>query len=94
MPKPTFESTPNPDALKCDVVVPAIPSDAIRSYDHARPPAAGDEGDPIAAALLEVPRVAGVFIGPAFVTIRRAPGAAWPAIKSAVTKVLRDHDLA
>lgn len=94
MPKLTFEATPNPDALKCDIVVPAPPGDAFRSYDRSRPPSDLAVSDPIAAALLDAPGVAGVFIGPAFLTIRRTPDAPWPAIKSAVTRVIREHGLA
>lgn len=80
-----FEPTPNPNAIKC--VVSPDPSDRVRSYFNADQAA----GDPLGAALFSIPGVTNVLIHTTFITLCKAPEAPWPAIKSAVKKVLREQ---
>lgn len=82
-----FETTPNPDALKC-LVAPTgpAPAGALRSY---RAPEQA-QGDDLARRLFEIEGVAGVLITPAFVTVNRVPGAPWAPIKAGLRRVLAD----
>lgn len=86
-----FQATPNPNALKC--VVPAARAarllapelgEKLRSYTSAD--AAAD--DPLARDLLGVAGITGVLIQPGWVTVNKAPDAAWKTIKPAVEKLL------
>jgi hypothetical protein len=103
-----FESTPNPDALKCVLAAPAppalptpptpptqpaslvepaqpgMPIARPRSYRSLQDAAA----DPLAQRILSVPGIAGVLILNDFITVTRAPGAPWPAIKHGVEAAL------
>jgi hypothetical protein len=79
-----FETTPNPNALKC--VLDAPRTGAIVSASSI-PEAAGD---PHAEALLAIPGVTRVLLHTAFVTVSKDPGADWAPVKRAVKKVLGD----
>ncbi len=83
-----FQPTPNPNALKC--VLDAAVSDRPRSFRSA-----ADLGDPaaepLAAALFALPGVAGLLICDNWVTVNKAPDAAWPALKPAISRVLKAH---
>ena len=80
-----FEPTPNPNAIKC-LVSPAT-GDTIRSYFNA--PAAA--ADPLGRALFAIPGVTNVLIHTGFITLCKTPDTPWPAIKSAVKRVLREQ---
>lgn len=77
-----FESTPNPNALKCilDASISAN-SRSFRSPDQARE-------DPTAAALFEIPGITAVLMCGDWVSICKAPEADWPQLKRAVRDVL------
>lgn len=82
----SFESTPNPNALKC--LVDPSPASVPRSYFNAEQAA----GDPLAESLFEVEGVSNVLIHTAFVTICKRPDARWPAIKKGVERALGKAD--
>lgn len=77
-----FETTPNPNAIKCvlDRPIAAIP----RSY---RAPGDGAD-DEIAAALFAIEGVRNLLFLHDWVTVGKSPDAAWPAIKRAVKREL------
>jgi hypothetical protein len=77
-----FETTPNPNALKCVLATPR--TGPIVSAGKAEE--AG--GDAQALALLAVPGVTRVLLHTAFVTVSKDPAADWAPIKRAVKKVL------
>jgi hypothetical protein len=78
-----FETTPNPNAIKCvlDHPIAALP----RAYRAASE--AGD--DEIARSLFAIEGVTNLLMLHDFVTIGKAPDAQWPAIKRAVKRALR-----
>jgi hypothetical protein len=88
----TFETTPNPNALKCVLNEPLRgtralhASRSIRGYTAPGPPASEDE---LAAALFEIPGIVSILINPAWVTIGKEPIAEWNIIKTGVNKALR-----
>jgi hypothetical protein len=77
-----FETTPNPNALKCVLGTPR--TGPIISAGKAEE--AG--GDAQAVALLGIPGVTRVLLHTAFVTVSKEPAADWAPIKRAVKKVL------
>jgi len=79
-----FETTPNPNALKCPLE--PDPDRVPRSYFN--PQQAHEAGDALAADLFGVPGVRNVLIHTAFVTVGRSPDAPWGPIKRGVGRVL------
>lgn len=84
----TFESTPNPNAVKC-LVSPPLRDPALppRSYFNAE----AARGDALAAALFEIPGVTNILDRGDFVTIGKSPGADWRAVKAAAKRLLEAH---
>ncbi len=80
-----FQSTPNPNALKCVLDRPLRPAaEALRSFrtaDQAR-------NDPLGRALMAVPGVSSVLLSDSWLTINKTPDARWPAVKSGVERAL------
>jgi hypothetical protein len=81
-----FESTPNPNALKC--MLDRRVSEERRSYSDASAAAA----DPIAARLFAVEGVVGVMLLGDWLTVLKAPDAPWRAIRAGVTRALAGAD--
>jgi hypothetical protein len=83
-----FQETPNPNAVKCILDPPASPAPELgmRSYQSH----AAASSDPLAAALLAVPGIVGVFINQGWVTVSKDPDSEWKTVKAAVRKVLAD----
>ena len=80
------ESTPNPATLK---FLPGVPVMGVGTADFA---AAGTAGrSPLATFLFELPGVSRVFLGGDFVTITKAEGAEWQALKPQVLGALMEH---
>ncbi len=81
------EETPNPVTLKF------LPGRAVLGSGTADfPTANAAEGrSPLAETLFEIEGVAGVFLGPDFITITRRADADWPLVKPAVLGVIMDH---
>ena len=77
-----FESTPNPNAVKCWLDRPI--SDAPRSYFNA----AMAKDDPIAAALFAEAGVTNLLFNGDWMTVNKPPDADWASIKSKVKRVL------
>lgn len=77
-----FESTPNPNAVKCVLDGPRAGGIvSAGSVDEAG-------GDAQAVALLGIPGVTRVLMHVSFVTVCKEPGAEWGPIKRGVKKVL------
>lgn len=83
-----FESTPNPNAIKCVLDRAVIPPDAPpRSYRSA----ASASGDPVAAALFAIGpagAVTGVLMSADWITVNKSPEADWKRIKNGVRDAL------
>lgn len=79
-----FESTPNPNAIKC--VLPEARTGPIVSAGS--PEQAGGDGQ--ALALLAIPGVTRVLLHTSFVSVSKDPDASWTSIKRAVKQVLAD----
>ena len=81
----SFESTPNPNAVKC-LVEPG--PGTIRSYFSADQAA----DDPLGLALFSIPGVTNVLIHQSFISICKSPDARWASLKPAIKRVLADAD--
>ncbi|MCA9298599.1 MAG: NifU N-terminal domain-containing protein [Phycisphaerales bacterium] len=79
----SFESTPNPNAIK--VVLDRSPTDVPRSYFRA------DQAseDALASALFEIDGVTNVLIHLGWITVGRDPRRDWASIKAGIERVLR-----
>ncbi len=80
-----FDTTPNPNALKC--VLDAAITDAPRSY--FKPEQAAEAADALAISLFALPGVTNVLIHSDWITVCKSPDASWSTIKQGVRDVLR-----
>lgn len=83
-----FESTPNPNAVKCLLDHPST-GGQIRSYFNAEQAVS----DPLAQRLFSIEGVTNLLITPDWITVNKAPDASWAPIKKAVRAVLTDASL-
>ena len=81
------ESTPNPNSLKFTTDDGPFLDGGMAAYTSAEEA----EEDPLARALFAISGVEDVFVTPQFVTVSKAPGADWAAVKPDVEAVLSDH---
>lgn len=87
-----FESTPNPNAMKC-VVVGAVDAavagggPAIRSYRSAAEAGA----DPLALALFGIDGVANVLISGGWITVGKHAEAEWKSMKPKIKRAIESH---
>lgn len=81
-----FQDTPNPNALKC--VLAAPPPHAASTPTRSFRSPADAASDPIAQRLFEIPGIIHLLIHPAWITVNKAPDAAWKPIKAAVERAL------
>jgi hypothetical protein len=79
-----YETTPNPNAVKFTLDRPVV---TAGSHSYASRFEA--TGDPLGEAIFEVPGMEGVFCMADFVTVTKAPSAAWEEIIPAVTAAIR-----
>ena len=79
-----FESTPNPNAVKCWLDKPI--SNGPRSFLNAQ--MAGD--DPIARALFEQAGATTVLFNGDWMTVNKPAEADWTKVKATVKRVLKD----
>ncbi len=79
-----FESTPNPNAMKCWLDRPI--SDGPRSFFNASMAAA----DPVAAALFADAGVTNVLFHGDWMTVNKLPESDWDAVQLKVKRVLKD----
>jgi len=78
----SYETTPNPDALKC--LLDTTISDRPRSFIGAEQA----KGDPIAGPMFAQARLRAVLINTDWVSINKEPDANWKDIKPIVEQVL------
>jgi hypothetical protein len=80
-----FQTTPNPNALKCVLDRPLRPgAEAFRSFRAAEEAS----NDTLGRALMAVPGVSSVLLSDGWLTINKDPQARWPAVKKAVEQAL------
>ena len=81
------EETPNPATLKF------LPGRAVLGAGTADfPDAAAAEGrSPLAETLFQIEGVAGVFLGPDFITVTKRANTSWPTMKPAVLGTIMEH---
>ena len=79
-----FESTPNPNAVKCWLDKPI--SDVPRSFLNAEMAAE----DPVAAALFERARVSTALFNGSWISVNKQPDADWDRVKAIVREVLAE----
>jgi predicted hydrolase (HD superfamily) len=87
-----FESTPNPNAIKCVVagsVSEAVVSNAhaIRSYRSAAEAGA----DTLAVALFGIDGVANILIAAGWITVGKNADAEWKSMKPKIKRVIESH---
>jgi hypothetical protein len=83
-----FQSTPNPNAIKCvlDGPVPVLAGSAgVRSYREASAAA----GDPVAAAMFAIAGVRNVLIVGNWITVGKDEAATWKTLKPQIERVLQ-----
>lgn len=85
MPSLTFETTPNPNALKCllghALDVPEGTTLPFRSAEAG-------SGHPLAAGLFAIEGVSGLLLARTWVTVNKHPGVPWSSIKPALERLL------
>jgi len=81
------ESTPNPNSLKFTTDDGPFLDGGMAAYSSAEEAA----DDPLARRLFSVAGVEDVFITPEFVTVSKASGVDWNAVKPDVETILADH---
>ena len=81
------EETPNPVTLKF------LPGRSVLGAGTADFPSAAEaEGrSPLAEALFQVEGVAGVFLGPDFITVTKRGDLDWPVMKPAILGTIMEH---
>lgn len=84
------ESTPNPLTLKLIPGIPVLAGGHTAFYTHA----AAASPSPLATSLFKVEGVTAVFLGADFITVTRAPDAAWETLKPELLTTVMDHFIA
>lgn len=91
-----YQSTPNPNALKCvvDRPIPPLPGSAGALRSYSSPAAAAS--DSLAAALFAISGVRNVLIhAPSreagWISINKSPDVDWRTLKPAIERVLQDQ---
>jgi hypothetical protein len=77
-----FESTPNPNAVKCWLDRPI--SQGPRSFRNA----SEANGDPVAQALFDEACATTVLFNGDWLTVNKRPDADWPDVKARIKRVL------
>jgi NFU1 iron-sulfur cluster scaffold homolog, mitochondrial len=80
----TFETTPNPNAVKCILDRPI--SQGPRSFLSA----GAADADPLAKALFAVDGVTCILMNGGWMTVNKRPETSWPAVKAGVKQVLHE----
>ena len=80
------ETTPNPETLKF-LPGQAVLGEGVADFRDA----VEAENSPLASRLFQVSGVAGVFLGPDFVSITKGHDIAWQHIKPAILGALMEH---
>jgi Fe-S cluster biogenesis protein NfuA len=82
-----LEWTPNPNTLKYVVDVRLIPTGAVNFTSKE----AAAERSPLASRLFSIPGVAGVMVGPTFVTVTKGDEGEWDELNDGVMEALETH---
>ena len=82
-----LEWTPNPNTLKYVVDVRLIPTGAANFTSKE----AAAERSPLASRLFAIPGVAGVMVGPTFVTVTKGDEGEWDELNDGVMEALETH---
>lgn len=83
-----FESTPNPNAVKC--VLDRSVSDRPRSYLNAD----AAQGDPLAAPFFALGGIRNILINGDWISVNKLDGVEWSKLKPALKRVVRELPLA
>lgn len=87
------ERTPNPNSIKWvlgQVVADVVSSASFaRSVDEASGSGVTSEVSPLAAPILQIAGVEGVFLGPTFVTVTKAAGAEWTELAAPIVAAIK-----
>jgi len=78
----TFETTPNPNALKC--VSKQEITAGIKSFRKPE-----DASCELSKAIFEIPGVTSLLMNGNWITVNKSPDAKWAAIKPKVTEILK-----
>ncbi len=78
-----FESTPNPNAVKC--VLDRVISDRPKSFLNADAAA----GDPLATPFFELPGIRNILINGDWISVNKFEDTPWSALKPALRKAVR-----
>ncbi|MFM9957643.1 MAG: NifU N-terminal domain-containing protein [Phycisphaerales bacterium] len=81
----SFESTPNPNAVKCVLAGEALPPGAA-NVSARTPEEAGVHA--LAAALFALDGVTGVLITRAWLTVNKSPDAEWKSLKAKIKRAV------
>jgi hypothetical protein len=95
-----YQSTPNPNALKCvvDRAIAPLPGPPATLRSYSSPAAAAS--DPLATALFAIPGVRSVLVHapgrdssrePGWISINKSADADWRTLKPAIERVLQDQ---
>jgi hypothetical protein len=81
-----FESTPNPNALKCVLDRPI--TDRPKSYLNAE----AAKGQPLAEPFFELGGIRNILINGDWISVNKLDDASWTTLKPRLRAVLRDLD--
>ncbi|MFG0292518.1 MAG: NifU N-terminal domain-containing protein [Phycisphaerales bacterium JB050] len=79
-----FESTPNPNAIKCILDAPI--SDRPKSFLNA---AAADD-DPLGSPFFELPGIRNILVNDNWISVNKLDETPWSTLKPALRRVVRD----
>ncbi|MEO0511632.1 MAG: NifU N-terminal domain-containing protein [Planctomycetota bacterium] len=80
--KVTYETTPNPNALKC------VTDRELSQHPRSFLSEADADGDPLAGPLFATGSVRAVLINGPWITVNKLPEADWKALKPLIEKVI------
>ena len=79
-----FQTTPNPNAMKCVLTTPIGKGPFPRSYFTS----SAVESDALAAKLFSLPGVTNILIHETWVTVSKAPEVQWSTLKPQIEAIL------
>ena len=88
MPEPnvTVQGTPNPNAAKFTVDRTLVEGGGSRSYFDR----GSAQSDPLASALFDIEGVESLLIVEDFITVTKAPSAAWESLAPAIERAIKE----
>jgi len=79
------ERTPNPNSIKWVLGQSVVDDSGSASFSAGVTP----EVSPLAAAILEQEGVEGVYLGPTFITVTKAPGVEWTDLAAPIVAAIK-----